>query len=104
MSNDDIEMTELEEEVHRMVEIEEKLYEKELDGCSYRYATIINKMEDWIGNNSPIADYLEEYFVEKYRNVYQEIDSSNLCFNYAVVIELLDVSELDDVIRDIINE
>ena len=40
MSNDDIEMTELEEEVHRMVEIAEKLYEKELDCCSYRYATI----------------------------------------------------------------
>ena len=33
MSNDDIEMTELEEEVHRMVEIAEKLYEKELDCC-----------------------------------------------------------------------
>ena len=103
MSNDDIEMTELEEEIHRMVEIAEKLYEKELDGCSYKYATIVNKMKDWIGNNSPLADYLEECFEERYRNVYQEIDSSNLCFNYAVVIELLDVSELDDIIRDIIN-
>ena len=29
MSNDDIEMTELEEEIHRMVEIAEKLYEKD---------------------------------------------------------------------------
>ena len=104
MSNDDTEMTELEEEVHRMVEIAEKLYEKEIDGCSYKYATIVNKMKDWIGNSSPLADYLEEYFEEKYRNVYQEIDNSNLCFNYAVVIELLDISELDDVIRDIINE
>lgn len=104
MSNDDIEMTELEEEVHRMVEIAEKLYEKELDGCSYKYATIVNKMKDWIGNNSPLADYLEECFKEKYRNVYQEIDSSNLCFNYSVVIELLDISELDDIIHDIINE
>lgn len=104
MSNDDIEMTELEEEVHRMIEIAEKLYEKELDSCSYKYATIVNKMKDWIGNSSPLADYLEEYFEERYHNVYQEIDSSNLCFNYAVVIELLDISELDDVIRDIINE
>lgn len=104
MSNDDIELIELEEEVHRMVEIAEKLYKKELDGCSFRYATIVNKMKDWIGNNSPLADYLEEYFEEKYLNVYQKIDSSNLCFNYAVVIELLDISELDDVIRDIINE
>ena len=104
MSNDDIEMTELEEEVHRMVEIAEKLYEKELDGCSYRYATIVNKMKDWIGNNSPFADYLEECFKERYRNVYQEIDNSNLCFNYAVVIELLDISELDNIIHDIIDE
>ena len=104
MSNDNEEMTELEEEVHRMVEIAEKLYEKELDGCSYKYATIVNKMKDWIGNNSPLADYLEECFKERYRNVYQEIDNSNLCFNYAVVIELLDISELDDVIHDIINE
>lgn len=104
MSNDNAELTELEEEVHRMVEIAEKLYEKELDGCSYRYATIVNKMKDWIGNSSPLADYLEKYFKEKYRNAYQEIDNSNLCFNYAVVIELLDISELDDIIRDIINE
>lgn len=104
MSNDNAELTELEEEVHRMVEISEKLYEKELDGCSYKYATIVNKMKDWIGNSSPLADYLEECFKERYRNVYQEIDSSNLCFNYAVVIELLDISELDDIIHDIINE
>lgn len=104
MSDVNEELSELEEEVHRMVEIAEKLYEKELDGCSYKYATIVNKMKDWIGNSSPLADYLEEYFEEKYRNVYQEIDNSNLCFNYAVVIELLDISELDDVIRDIINE
>lgn len=103
MSNDDIELTELEEEVHRMVEIAEKLYEKELDGCSYKYATIVNKMKDWIGNSSPLADYLEECFKERYRNVYQEIDSNNLCFNYAVVIELLDISELDDAIHDIID-
>ena len=104
MSNDDSEFTELEEEVHRMVEIAEKLYEKEIDGCSYKYATIVNKMKDWIGNSSPLADYLEECFEERYHNVYQEIDNSNLCFNYAVVIELLDISELDDIIRDIINE
>lgn len=104
MSNDDIELTELEEEVHRMVEIAEKLYEKELNGCSYKYATIVNKMKDWIGNSSPLADYLEECFKERYRNVYQEIDNSNLCFNYAVVIELLDISELDNIIHDIIDE
>lgn len=104
MSDINEELTELEEEVHRMVEIAEKLYEKELDGCSYRYATIVNKMKDWIGNSSPLADYLEEYFEEKYRNVYQEINSSNLCFNYAVVIELLDISELDDAIHNIIDE
>ena len=104
MSNDNTELTELEEEVHRMVEIAEKLYEKEIDGCSYKYATIVNKMKDWIGNSSPLADYLEECFEERYRNVYQEIDNSNLCFNYVVVIELLDISELDDIIRDIINE
>ena len=104
MSNDDAEFTELEEEVHRMVEIAEKLYEKEIDVFSYKYATIVNIMKDWIGNSSPLADYLEECFEERYRNVYQEIDNSNLCFNYAVVIELLDISELDDIIRDIINE
>lgn len=103
MNNINEELTELEEEVHRMVEIAEKLYEKELDGCSYKYATIVNKMKDWIGNSSLLADYLEEYFEEKYRNVYQEIDNSNLCFNYAVVIELLDISELDDAIHDIID-
>ena len=104
MSNDNTELTELEEEVHRMVEIAEKLYEKELNGCSYKYATIVNKMKDWIGNSSPLADYLEECFKERYRNVYQEIDNSNLCFNYAVVIELLDISELDNIIHDIIDE
>lgn len=104
MSDIDEELTELEEEVHRMVEIAEKLYERELDGCSYKYATIVNKMKDWIGNSSPLADYLEEYFKDKYRSVYQEIDNSNLCFNYAVVIELLDISELDDAIHDIIDE
>ena len=104
MSDINEELTELEEEIHRMVEIAEKLYEKELDGCSYKYATIVNKMKDWIGNSSPLADYLEECFKERYRNVYQEIDNSNLCFNYAVVIELLDISELDDIIHDIINE
>lgn len=103
MSNDNTELTELEEEIHRMVEIAEKLYEKELDGCSYKYATIVNKMKDWIGNSSPLADYLEQYFEEKYRNVYQEINNNNLCFNYAVVIELLDISELDDAIHDIID-
>lgn len=103
MNNINEELTEVEEEVHRMVEIAEKLYEKELDGCSYKYATIVNKMKDWIGNISPLADYLEECFKERYRNVYQEIDNSNLCFNYAVVIELLDISELDNIIHDIID-
>ena len=95
---------ELEEEVHRMVEIAEKSYSKELDGCSFKYGTIVYKMKDWIGNNSPLADYLEEYFKEKYYSIYQEIDSRHLCFNYAVVIELLDISDLDNIIRDIINE
>ena len=95
---------ELEEEVHRMVEIAEKSYSKSLDGCSFKYGTIVYKMKDWIGNNSPLADYLEEYFKEKYYSIYQEIDSRHLCFNYAVVIELLDISDLDNIIRDIINE
>lgn len=95
---------ELEEEVRRMIDIAEKAYEKELDGCSFKYGTIVYKMKDWIGNNSPLADYLEEYFKEKYYNVYQEIDSRHLCFNYVVVIELLDISDLDNIIRDIINE
>lgn len=104
MSNVSMGWTELEDEVHRMVEIAEKSYEKELDGCSFKYGTITYKMKDWIGNNSPLADYLEDYFKEKYYNVYQEIDSRHLCFNYAVVIELLDISDLDNVIRDIINE
>lgn len=104
MSNDNAELTELKEEVRRMIEIAEKAHEKELDGCSFKYGTIIYKMKDWIGNNSPLADYLEEYFKEKYYNVYQEIGNRHLCFNYAVVIELLDISDLDNVIRDIINE
>lgn len=95
---------ELEEEVHRMIEIAEKSYEKELDGCSFKYGTIVYRMKDWIGNNSPLADYLEEYFKEKYYNIYQEIDNRHLCFNYVVVIELLDISDLDNIIRDIINE
>lgn len=95
---------ELKEEVHRMIEIAEKAYEKELDGCSFKYGTIVYKMKDWIGNNSSLADYLEEYFKEKYYNVYQEIDSRHLCFNYVVVIELLDISDLDNIIRDIIDE
>ena len=69
-----------------------------------RCAEIVYKMKDWIGNNSPLADYLEEYFKEKYYNVYQEIDNRHLCFNYVVVIELLDISDLDNIIRDIINE
>lgn len=103
MSNASIESTELEDEVHRMVEIAEKAYEKELDSCSYYYGTIVYKMKDWIGNSSPLADYLEEYFKEKHYNVYQEIDKRHLCFNYAVVIELLDISVLDNIIRDILQ-
>ena len=104
MSNVSMGWTELEDEVHRMIKIAEKLYEKELDGCSFKYGTIVYKMKDWIGNNSPLADYLEEYFKEKYYNIYQEIDSRHLCFNYVVVIELLDISDLDNIIRDIIGE
>lgn len=95
---------ELEEEARRMIDIAEKAYEKELDGCSFKYGTIVYKMKDWIGNNSPLADYLEEYFREKYYNVYQEIENRHLCFNYVVVIELLDISDLDNIIRDIIDE
>ena len=102
MSNDNTELTELEEEVHRMVQIAVKLYEKEIDACSYKYATMVNKMKDRIGNNSLLANHLEEYFKEKYYNVYQEIDKRHLCFNYAVVIELLDISVLDNIIRDIL--
>lgn len=104
MSNVSMGWTELEDEVRRMVEIAEKAHEKELDGCSFKYGTIVYKMKDWIGNNSPLADYLEEYFKEKYYSIYQEIDNRHLCFNYAVVIELLDISDLDNIIRDIINE
>ena len=103
MSNARTESVELEDEVNRMIEIAEKAYEKELDSCSYYYGTIVYKMKDWIGNSSPLADYLEEYFKEKYYNVYQEIDKRHLCFNYAVVIELLDISVLDNIIRDIIS-
>ena len=102
MSNARAESVELEKEVHQMIEIAEKAYEKELDSCSYYYGTIIYKMKDWIGNSSPLADYLEEYFKERYYNVYQEIDKRHLCFNYAVVIELLDISVLDNIIRDIL--
>lgn len=102
MSNVRTESSELEKEVHRMIEIAEKAYEKELDSCSYYYGTIVYKMKDWIGNSSPLADYLEEYFKERYYNVYQEIDKRHLCFNYAVVIELLDISVLDNIIRDIL--
>ena len=102
MSNSRTEFTELEDEVNHMIEIAEKLYEKDIDGCSYYYGTIVNKMKDWIGNSSPLADYLEEYFKEKYFDVYQEIDKRHLCFNYAVVIELLDISVLDNIIRDIL--
>lgn len=104
MSNVSIGLTELEDEVNHMIEIAEKAYKKELDGCSFKYATIVYKMKDLIGNNSPLADYLEEYFKEKYYNVYQEIDKRHLCFNYTVVIELLDISVLDNIIRDIIDE
>ena len=102
MSNIRTESSELEDEVNRMIEIAEKSYEKELDSCSFRYGTIVYKMKDRIGNNSLLADYLEEYFKEKYYNIYQEIDKRHLCFNYAVVIELLDISVLDNIIRDIL--
>ena len=103
MSNVRTESSELEDEVNRMIEIAEKAYEKELDSCSYYYGTIVYKMKDWIGNSSPLADYLEEYFKERYYNVYQEIDKRHLCFDYAVVIELLDISVLDNIIRDILQ-
>ena len=102
MSNAKAKMTELEDEVNRIIEIAEKEYEKELESCSFRFGTIVYKMKDRIGNNSLLADYLEEYFKEKYYNVYQEIDKRHLCFNYAVVIELLDISVLDNIIRDIL--
>ena len=94
--------SDLVDEVKQMISIAEKTYEKELECCSFRFGTIVYKMKDWIGNNSPLADYLEEYFKEKYYNVYQEIDKRHLCFNYAVVIELLDISVLDNIIRDIL--
>lgn len=102
MSNVSIGLTELEDEVNRMIETAEKEYEKELECCSFRFETIVYKMKDRIGNNSLLADYLEEYFKEKYYNVYQEIDKRHLCFNYSVVIELLDISVLDNIIRDIL--
>ena len=58
------------------------------------------------GDRFPLIGALPdcEYFKEKYYNVYQEIDSRHLCFNYVVVIELLDISDLDNIIRDIIDE
>ena len=102
MSNIRTGLTELEDEVNRMIELAEKSYEKELNSCSYYYGTIVYKMKDWIGNSSPLADYLEDYFKEKYYNVYQEIDKRHLCFNCSVVIELLDISVLDNIIRDIL--
>ena len=102
MSNVRTESTELEDEVNRMIETAEKEYEKELECCSFRFGTIVYKMKDRIGNNSLLANHLEEYFKEKYYNVYQEIDKRHLCFNYAVVIELLDISVLDNIIRDIL--
>lgn len=104
MSNDNTELTELEEEVHRMVEIAEKLYEKELDGCSYKYGTILCKMEDWIGYNSVTAEFLEEWFKDKYYSLWQEIEDHSLCYSYRVVIELLDISTLDELMKEIINE
>ena len=102
MSNARTGLTELEKEVHRMIEIAEKVYEKELNSCSYYYGTVVYKMKDWIGNNSLLANYLEEYFKERYYSIYQEIDKRHLCFNCAVVIELLDISVLDNIIRDIL--
>ena len=102
MSNVRTESSELEDEVNCMIETAEKEYEKELDCCSFRFGTIVYKMKDRIGNNSLLANHLEEYFKEKYFNVYQEIDKRHLCFNYAVVIELLDISVLDNIIRDIL--
>ena len=102
MSNVRTESSELEEEVNHMIETAEKEYEKELISCSFRFGTIVYKMKDRIGNNSLLANHLEEYFKEKYYNVYQEIDKRHLCFNYAVVIELLDISVLDNIIRDIL--
>ena len=102
MSNVRIESAELEDEINCMIEIAEKEYEKYLDGCSFKYGTIVYKMKDRIGNNSLLANYLEDYFKERYYNVYQEIDKRHLCFNYAVVIELLDISVLDNIIRDIL--
>lgn len=94
----------LEEETRRMIDIAEEIHEKELDGCSFKYGTILMKMVDWIGNNSYLADYLEDWFKEKYYDVWIEIDKRHLCYNYRTVIELLDISELDNIIRHIIRE
>lgn len=102
MSDVRTESSELEDEINCMIETAEKEYKKELDCCSFRYGTIVYKMKDRIGNNSLLADYLEEHFKEKYYNIYQEIDKRHLCFNYLVVIELLDISVLDNIIRDIL--
>lgn len=92
------------DEVKRMISIAEKTYEKELDGCSYKYGTILCKMEDWIGYNSVTAEFLEEWFKDKYYFIWQEIENNNLCYNYKVIIELLDISTLDELMKEIINE
>ena len=96
--------TELEEETRRMIDIAEQTYEKQLDGCSFKYGTILSKMVNWIGNNSYLADYIEDWFKERYFDVWSEIDKHHLCYNYRTVIELLDISELDNIVRHIINE
>lgn len=104
MSNVSMGWTELEDETNRMIDIAEQSYEKELDGCSFKYGTILMKMSSWIGSNSCLADYLEDWFKEHYYDVWLKIDEHHLCFNHLVVIELLDISELDNIIRYIINE
>lgn len=95
--------SELKSEVESMITIAEEKFKKDLDGCSFKYGTILYKMSDWIGCNSDLANYIEEWFKEKYKTVWEEIDNHMLCFNFKVVLEILDICELDNIMREIIE-
>lgn len=96
-------MSSLQEEYELMVKYAKEKFPKEMDGCSFLYGTSAYKMKDWIGNASPIAEDLEQYFEERYPTVCSEIKNHWLCFNFMTVIELLDIAELDKHIRDVLN-
>lgn len=96
--------SELKNEVEAMITIAEDKYKKELDGCSFKYGTILMKMSNWIGYNSDLSDYIEEWFKNKYYDVYEAINNHVcLCYSHKTVIELLDISELDNLMREILE-